>query len=125
MEARQVVLNFWEQMQNNDWVGASMLLSESFVGFWPQSGEKIIGRDNFVNVNGNYPASGRWQFDLNSIVAENNVVVTDVSITDGDVQARAITFSTVIDGLIAKQTEFWPDPMPAAAWRRQWVQLEE
>ena len=125
MEAKQVVLNFWQQMQNNDWAGASLLLAESFVGFWPQSGEKIIGRDNFVNVNGNYPVSGRWEFTLNTVVTENDVVVTDVSVTDGELYARAITFSTVVAGFIAEQTEFWPDPMPAAAWRRQWVQLEE
>lgn len=36
--------------------------------------------------------------------------MSDVSVTDGRVGARAITFSTVRDGLIVEQIEFWPDP---------------
>lgn len=123
-DAKQVVLDFWQQMQRNDWAAASQLLAEDFVGHWPQSAEKIVGRDNFVQINANYPVQGRWEFTIHQVVADGNKVVTDVSVTDGDLHARAITFSTVVDRLITEQTEFWPDSMPAAAWRRQWVEIE-
>lgn len=123
MDAKQIVLDFWERMRSNDFYFAAELLAPEFEGIWPQSAELIRGRENFAKVNSAYPAEGRWQFELNNIVAEGNQVVTDVSITDGDVKARAITFSMVENGLIAKQVEFWPDPMPAAAWRREWVEI--
>jgi len=42
-------------------------------------------------------------------------------VTDGVINARVITFSTIQDGKIVHQTEFWPDPFEAAAWRAQWV----
>jgi len=74
-------------------------------------------------VNTNYPSIGKWFFVLNSIVAEENNVVTDVSITNGTLKARAITFHTVENNLIVKQREYWPDDYPAPKWRSQWVEI--
>lgn len=121
MNSKQVVLAFWKAMQSNDFVAASKWLTEDFQGHWPQSSEVIMGRENFAAVNTAYPAKGRWSFVINSIVCEGEEVVTDVSITDGDIKARAITFSTVQSGLICKQVEFWPDDYEAPKWRSQWV----
>jgi ketosteroid isomerase-like protein len=121
-ESKQVVENFWAAMQTNDFRRAGELLHEDYVLEWPQSGERIRGRANFVAVNENYPAHGRWEFTVHHILAEGNEVVSDVGVTDGLVNARVITFSTVRDGRILRQTEFWPDPFEAAAWRAQWVE---
>ena len=121
-EAKAVVTKFWETMQTNDFRAAGKLLAEDYELHWPQSSEKISGRANFVAVNRNYPANGPWRFTLNKILADGNEVVTDVSVTDGVVAARALTFSTVENGLIVKQVEYWPDPFDAPAWRRAWVE---
>ena len=123
MNSKEVVLAFWDAMKSNDFVKASKCLSPNFEGYWPQSGELILGRDNFVAINSFYPANGRWLFKIHSIVCEGDTVVTDVSITDGIQKARAITFHTVENGLIRKQKEFWPDDMEAQAWRAQWVKV--
>jgi hypothetical protein len=36
--------------------------------------------------------------------------------------ARALTFSTILDGKIWRQIEFWPDLFEPAAWRSRWVE---
>jgi limonene-1,2-epoxide hydrolase len=123
MNPKDVVLSFWNAMNSNDFAKASEWLSPDFEGFWPQSGELIVGRDNFAAINSYYPANGIWQFTLHSIVCDGATVVTDVSITDGVQKARAITFHTVEGGLIINQKEFWPDPMEAQAWRSKWVKV--
>ncbi|HDZ9145412.1 nuclear transport factor 2 family protein [Vibrio cholerae] len=123
MNSKDVVLSFWNAMKTNDFAKASEWLSLDFEGFWPQSGELILGRENFVAINAHYPANGHWLFDIHSIVCEGDSVVTDVSITDGVQKARAITFHTVENGLIIKQKEFWPDEMLPQAWRAQWVKI--
>jgi limonene-1,2-epoxide hydrolase len=122
MDAKQTVLSFWQAMESNDFYAASEWLDERYEGIWPQSSEVIRGRDNFAALNSAYPADGLWRFTINSIVAEGNQVVTDVSVTDGSRQDRVITFSTVKGGLIVKQVEFWPDNYPAPEWRAQWVE---
>ena len=49
-------------------------------------------------------------------------MATDVTVTDGVVVARSLLFSEIRDGRIARQTEYWPDPFEAPAWRAQWVE---
>tara|TARA_Y100001960_G_scaffold312316_1_gene373870 strand:- start:274 stop:648 length:375 start_codon:yes stop_codon:yes gene_type:complete len=122
MDAKQVVLSYWHAMESNDFSAASLWLSEDFECHWPQSDELIRGRKNFVALNSAYPTEGRWRFTINSIVAEGERVVTDVSVTDGSRMDRAITFHTVSENLISKQTEYWPENYPAPAWREQWVE---
>ena len=121
-ESRQVIERFWGTMQTNDFQRAGELLHDDYTLEWSQSGERIRGRANFVAINENYPAHGRWEFTIHRIVAEGDQVVSDVEVTDGVIRARVITFSTVQDGQILQQTEFWPDPFEAASWRAQWVE---
>lgn len=119
---KQIIESFWNAMQSNDFRSAGEILHDEYLLEWPQSGERIRGRANFVAINENYPAHGRWEFSVLGIVAEGNRVVSDVNVTDGVVTARVITFSTIRDGRILHQVEFWPDPFEAAAWRAQWVE---
>ncbi|MZI94175.1 nuclear transport factor 2 family protein [Vibrio sp. CAIM 722] len=116
MTPKDVVIAYWKAMNSNDFTQASEWLAPEFQGHWVQSSELIEGRDNFVAINSQYPANGRWQFVIHSIVAENNTVVTDVSITDSVVNDRVITFHTVEYDLIVKQVEYFPDNYPAPEW---------
>jgi uncharacterized glyoxalase superfamily protein PhnB/ketosteroid isomerase-like protein len=123
-ESRRVVAAYWAAMQTNDFRAAAALLAEDYLLEWPQSGERVRGRANFIAVNEQYPAAGRWQFAIHQLVAEGDRVVSDVSVTDGALAGRAITFSTVRGGLIARQVEFWPDPFAPAGWRAAWVERD-
>jgi len=112
-------------MNANDFRAAGAWLHDDYLLDWPQSQERIRGRDNFVAVNEHYPAAGRWRFAVQRLVADEDKVVTDTTVTDGVITARAVTFSQVRDGKIVRQTEYWPDPYPAPAWRTQWVESIE
>lgn len=122
MSNKQIVEHFWATMETNDFYAASQLLHDDYVLEWPQSGECILGRENFAAINTNYPAEGKWHFEIHRIVAEGDIVVTDVSVMEEKIAGRAITFSTIKDEKIWKQVEFWPDSFEAPAWRAQWVQ---
>ena len=51
--------------------------------------------------------------------------MSDVSITDGVQEARAITFSTVHDDKIIKQVEYWPENYEAPENRKHLVERLE
>jgi ketosteroid isomerase-like protein len=119
---KQVVEQFWAAMQTNDFKAAGEFLHDDYILEWPQSGEQIRGRVNFVAINENYPAHGRWEFTVHQILAEDDEVVSDVGVTDGVIAGRAITFSTVRNGKIIHQIEFWPDPFEPPTWRGEWVE---
>lgn len=120
--SKQVIEKFWAAMQTNDFKAAGEFLHDDYILDWPQSGERIRGRTNFVAINENYPAHGRWEFTIHRIITEGDKVVSDVGVTDSVVTGRVITFSTIRDGKILHQTEFWPDPFEPANWRAQWVE---
>jgi len=122
MSSKQIIENFWANMATNDFYTSAQLLHDDFILEWPQSGERIRGRDNFAAINTNFPAEGKWQFTINHIVAEGELIVTDVTVTDGKRIDRALTFSTIRDGKIWKQVEFWPEPFEAPVWRAQWIE---
>lgn len=121
MRAQRVVRDFWRVMASNDFQAASRCLTEDFRLHWPQSGEMVEGRADFAALNAAYPAQGVWSFDLRRIVGEGDQIVTEVAVSDGAVQATALTFHTVRGELIALQREFWPDPFEAPLWRAKWV----
>ena len=66
--AVKAVERFWELMMTNDFRSVGSALSDEFVLDWPQSKERIRGRDNFAAMNEEYPRHGRWEFTINRIV---------------------------------------------------------
>ncbi len=121
MSAIEIVEEFYRRMNTNDFRLASQMLSDDYILEWPQSKERICGRENFAAVNEEYPAYGRWSFTINKIVGNATEAVSDVTVTDGIQQARAITFTTIKDGKIIKQIEFWPDNYEAPENRKHLV----
>ena len=117
---QQTVEQLWHSFDAFDFEAAGHLLSDDFVCEWPQSRERIRGRENFVAVNANYP--GRWRITIERIVACGNTVVTDVSLVSGDETARAVSFFELRDGKIVKETDYWPEPYAAPESRAQWVE---
>jgi hypothetical protein len=87
-----LVEDFWDRMMTNDFRSVGPVLADDFVLDWPQSNERIRGRDNFTAMNEEYPAHGRWQFTVNKIVGNDLEAVSDVTVTDGVQYARAISF---------------------------------
>ena len=124
-ESRQLIARYWTAMNTNDFRAAAELFHDDYLLEWPQSGERIRGRDKFAAVNENYPATGRWVFTVHRIIADGQDVASEVTVTDGAVVAQVITFSTVLDGQIIHQTEYWPDPYEPAPWRAPWVETIE
>jgi ketosteroid isomerase-like protein len=120
-----IVADFWQLMMSNDFRRVGAVLADDFVLEWPQSKERIRGRDNFAAINEQYPAHGRWTFTINKLVGDDCEAVSDVSVTDGVLEARAVSFFTVEAGLIQKIVEFWPDSFPAAENRRHLVERME
>jgi ketosteroid isomerase-like protein len=109
-------------MGTNDFHAVKAVLAEDLVVEWPQSRERIRGRENFARMNSEYPAKGPWRFRIIELVAGNDRVVTQVSITDGEQSAEPISFFTVQNGKIARMVEYWPEPFAPGEDRRHLVE---
>src|SRR5262245_9340636 len=121
--ALAVAEQYWQLMMTNDFRSVGVVLSDDFVIEWPQSNERIRGRDNYAALNEEYPAHGPWQFKINRMVGNDYEAVTDVSVSDGVQNARAISLFTVRDGKIVKMVEYWPEPFAPAENRKHLVEM--
>lgn len=107
--AVRIVQEFWRLMASNDFYSVAAVLGDDFVLEWPQSRERIRGAGDFAQMNTEYPANGPWRFCVNHVVGQGGEAVSDVSVTDGVADARAISFFTLSGGKIVKIVEFWPE----------------
>ncbi|MEZ4651020.1 MAG: nuclear transport factor 2 family protein [Candidatus Eisenbacteria bacterium] len=122
LQSEALVREFWRLMSTNDFFSVQAVLAPDFVVEWPQSRERIRGAENFARMNAEYPTKGRWSFRINRLVAGETEVVTQVSVTDGELNAEPVSFFTVADGRIARLVEYWPEPFPAAENRSHLVE---
>lgn len=122
MNPIDVIRRFWTLMATNDFDSVGEVLHERFTLHWPQSGERIRGAANFAGMNRDYPAHGRWQFDVRRILVDGNQGVTEVDVTDSVIRGLAISFFTIEDMRIVSITEYWPDTFPAPPSRARWVE---
>jgi ketosteroid isomerase-like protein len=113
-----VVREFWRLMATNDFASVGAVLADEFILEWPQSNERIRGAENFARMNAEYPTTGRWSFRINRLVAAENTVVTQASVSDGTQSAEPVSFFTVADGKITQLVEYWPEPYTAPENRR-------
>ena len=95
MSSRELVSAFWAAMQANDWHKAATYLARECVIDWPCSGRgQSWGGVYFASIQARYPTNtGRWSFDVHRLVADGDVVVSEVTVTDGEQSARVVAFS--------------------------------
>jgi len=120
--AVRVARDFWARMASNDFARVAAVLAPEFVVEWPQTRERIRGAERFVRMNVEYPAHGPWRFTVHRLFGDARQAVSDVAITDGVQQARAISFFEVDDGRVRRLVEWWPEPYDAPANRAHLVE---
>ena len=103
--------------------------AEEMVQEWPQSGERIRGRDNIVTVNQRYEgATGSApSLTLRRIVKPGEAWVVEGTIDYGD--GTPVSLVSILEadanGKITRQTDYFANPFEAPEWRSQWVERME
>jgi ketosteroid isomerase-like protein len=123
LEPSEVVRALWNRIQDRDWVGVGELVAEHAVIEWPASRERIIGRDNFVAVQREYPEG--WSIHVLRIVADDDQVASEVEVPHAELGIfRVASFWTVIDNRIVRGIEYWTTlgADEAPQWRSRFVE---
>jgi ketosteroid isomerase-like protein len=101
------------------------LAAEDVVEEWPQSGERIRGRDNIKAINDNYEKStgSNPKGKVNRVTGSGDHWVLEGTIDYGDgVPVSYVNILELRDGKVARTTEYFANPFEAPAWRSQWVE---
>ena len=128
----KIASQFWSFISEQKWNEAKRLLSNDFEAYWPQSKEKIVGADNFIAVNSNYPGTHKIEFHNQNSSYDAwdhaTIVTTEVYIEskmpdDKEMKLFAISTFKIMDEKIVSLREYWADTYPAPEWRKQWVEI--
>jgi ketosteroid isomerase-like protein len=123
MEPSKIIHQLWDRMQARDWVGVGEQLADDVVIEWPVSGERIVGRDNYVSINAEYPEG--WSIRVLGIVAAGEEVVSEVEVPHETMGVhRVASFWTVRSGRIVAGREYWSElgSDPSPEWRAGYVE---
>ena len=101
---------------------------DDFVQEWPQSGERIVGRDAAIRINSMYEnATGnRPKLAFRRLVGDGDVYVIEGTIDYGDgTPVNYVGIAEFKDGKLNKITEYFASPFEAPAWRADFVERME
>lgn len=123
-ENQELIERYWEALVARDFDTVYELRSEDFVEGWPQSGERIMGRDNARAVDERYP--GWPQIQTRRIIGSGDLWVVEATLVYGDAEVyQGVAVIELREGEVAAETSYWGAPFEAAEWRAQWVERFE
>jgi len=131
--AVHVAYDLWRCFGAGKWDDARVLLSDEFEAYWPQSREKFVGPDCFIEMNKNYPGTheiqpqndhysyDRWEHE-HHVVTE---VLIKSTMPDGKkMELYAISFFEIDwEYKIKSAVEYWAESCSAPEWRRKYVEV--
>lgn len=119
-----VIEALWAHIEARNWSALRGLLAEDLVVDWPVTGERLVGPDNFVAVNAEYPEG--WSIDVLSIVAAGSRVASEVSVPHRELGMFAVaSFWTIDKGCVSRGVEYWTAPGSETRpnWREPYTEL--
>src|SRR5262245_2329299 len=94
--------------------------ADDFVQDWPQSGERIVGRQGAMKLMELYSqATGTSpKLTIRSIKGEGDLYVAEGTIDYGDgIPVSYVGIAEFGDGKVHRMTEYFANPFPAPDWR--------
>ncbi len=87
---------------------------------YPQSGKRTRGRSNLQNQRASQPSKKR--FTVRQIIGGGDLWVTELIITYDGKPSYTVSIVEFTGDKVAHETQYYADPLPAPAWRAQWVE---
>ena len=121
---RRLIESHFDALERGDFDALANSITDDFIQDWPQSGERVRGKEACLNVFRNYPGGGPTA-RLRRVSGEGDLLVVEVDMDYSGKPTHMVAIIELRDGKISRETDYWADPFPAPAWRSQWVERIE
>jgi hypothetical protein len=88
---------------------------------YPQSGERICGRNNLQALRSHHPGKPSG-FNVRRIQGSGDLWLTEYTIVYQGAPMFTVSIMEFRDGKVMHETQYFAGPFEAPAWRSQWVQ---
>lgn len=119
-EIRAALDRHWKASDANDLEGEHQIYREDAVLDYPQSGERIRGRQGIRSSRAAQPSQKR--FTVRRIVGTGALWVTEYVLTYDGRPSHTVSIMEFRDGKVAHETQYFADPFEPGPSRARWVE---
>jgi hypothetical protein len=119
-EIRAAVDRHWAASDANDFEAEYEIYREDAVLEYPQSGERIRGRQNIRLSRAAQP--NRKRFTVRRIIGAGNLWVTEYVLRYDERPSYTVSIMEFVDGKVARETQYFGEPFAPGPSRAQWVE---
>jgi hypothetical protein len=120
-QIRATLEQHWSASAAGDLAAEHDIYHEYAICDYPQSGERICGRENLKSLRGHHPGRPSG-FSVRRINGSGNLWVTEYLI---NYEGKAVCTVSIMEfekGKCRRETQYFGDLFEAPSWRAQWVE---
>ena len=117
---RAALERHWAASDANDFNAEHQIYRQDAVLEYPQSGERIRGRDRIQASRMAQPNYKR--FSVRRIIGADNLWVTEFILTYDGRPSYTVSIMEFSDEQVIRETQYFGDPFPPGPSRSQWVE---
>jgi len=121
--ARAAIDRYWKAAADHDFESVGDLFTDDVLIEWPQSGERVRGKEACMRVFSSYPGGSPKLIGVRRVMGSGDMWMSETELEYPGAQ-RYITASMFEfkDGRIAHEIDYFAEEMPAPEWRMEWVE---
>lgn len=120
-EIRAALERHWAASAAGDLGAEHEIYANNTICDYPQSGERIVGRQNLQALRSKHPGKPSG-FAVNRILGSSNIWITEYTITYRDSLVYTVSIMEFKSGKVVHETQYFADPFKAPSWRAKWVE---
>jgi hypothetical protein len=119
-DVREVLQRHWQASDANDFATEHEIYREDAVLEYPQSGERIRGRDGIRASRAAQPNTKR--FTVRRVIGGGGLWISELVLTYDDAPFYVVSIMEFEDGEVVRETQYFGEPFEPGPSRAQWVE---
>jgi hypothetical protein len=120
-EIRAALERHWSASAAGDQAAEHEIYADGAVCEYPQSGERIVGRQNLQALRSHHPGKPSG-FRVTRILGSGDLWITEYIITYQERLVYTVSIMEFGNGKVIHETQYFGDPFEAPGWRAKWVE---
>ncbi len=120
-QIREALDAHWRASATGDADAEHAIYEDDAICDYPQSGERILGRNNLQELRSHHPGKPSG-FKVRRTIGSGDLWITEYTIDYSGRTVYTVSIMEFRNGKVAHETQYFADPFEALAWRSQWVQ---
>jgi ketosteroid isomerase-like protein len=120
-QIREALDAHWRASAAGDADAEHAIYEDDAICDYPQSGERILGRNNLQELRSHHPGKPSG-FKVRRTIGSGDLWITEYTIDYSGRTVYTVSIMEFRNGKVAHETQYFADPFEALAWRSQWVQ---